>query len=74
MAVEVARRVVQEDLRSVAFETSEDVDVTSSFDKMGLREGLLRGIYAYGMPCCVLFCLMDCSVCKLNFNGGYFIW
>ena len=56
MAV-VAARVVQEDLRSVAFETSEDVDVTSSFDKMGLREGLLRGIYAYGMPCCGLFCL-----------------
>ena len=57
MAMVAARRVVQEDLRSVEFETSEDVDVTSSFDKMGLREGLLRGIYAYGMPCCGLFCL-----------------
>ena len=57
MAMEAARRVVQEELRSVEFLTSEDVDVTPSFDKMGLREGLLRGIYAYGMPCCGLFCL-----------------
>lgn len=30
------------------FETSEDVDVTASFDTMGLREDLIRGIYAYG--------------------------
>lgn len=39
---------MQEDLRAVEFETSEDVDVTPTFDNMGLREELLRGIYAYG--------------------------
>jgi hypothetical protein len=33
----------------VAYETSEDVDVTPSFDSLGLREDLLRGIYAYGL-------------------------
>eukprot|EP01097_Dermamoeba_algensis_P007586 TRINITY_DN482_c0_g1_i3.p1 TRINITY_DN482_c0_g1~~TRINITY_DN482_c0_g1_i3.p1 ORF type:complete len:486 (-),score=124.78 TRINITY_DN482_c0_g1_i3:95-1504(-) len=32
----------------VEFETSEEVDVVNSFDKMHLREDLLRGIYAYG--------------------------
>ncbi|CAD7668361.1 unnamed protein product [Nyctereutes procyonoides] len=32
----------------VMFETSEEVDVTPTFDTMGLREDLLRGIYAYG--------------------------
>ena len=54
---------MQEDLRAVEFETSEDVDVTPTFDNMGLREELLRGIYAYGrfqnltdleMSCCCL--------------------
>ena len=30
------------------FETSEDVEVIPTFDSMGLREDLLRGIYAYG--------------------------
>ena len=48
MAVQGSRRVMQEDLRAVEFETSEDVDVTPTFDNMGLREELLRGIYAYG--------------------------
>lgn len=42
------RRVVEEDLANVEFETSEDVDVVPTFDSMGLREDLLRGIYAYG--------------------------
>ena len=42
------RRVMSEDLKNVEFETSEDVDVTPTFDNMGLREELLRGIYAYG--------------------------
>lgn len=37
-----------EDLKNVEFETSEEVDVTPTFDNMGLREELLRGIYAYG--------------------------
>ena len=32
----------------MAFETSKDVDVMASFEAMGLREDLLRGIYSYG--------------------------
>lgn len=45
----MARRVLEEDLKNIEFETSEDVDVTPTFDHMGLREDLLRGIYAYGL-------------------------
>ena len=30
------------------FETSKGVKVISSFDNMGLKEELLRGLYAYG--------------------------
>ncbi|KAL3316971.1 Eukaryotic initiation factor 4A-III [Cichlidogyrus casuarinus] len=37
-----------DDLKSVEFETSEDITVTPDFEKMGLKEALLRGIYAYG--------------------------
>ncbi|CAO4360858.1 hypothetical protein L5515_000733 [Caenorhabditis briggsae] len=36
------------DMASVEFESSEEVNVVPTFDKMGLREELLRGIYAYG--------------------------
>ena len=43
-----SRRVLSDDLKTLEFETSEDVDVTPTFDSMGLREELLRGIYAYG--------------------------
>ncbi|CAE8615551.1 unnamed protein product [Polarella glacialis] len=32
----------------LTFETSEDVEVVSAFSQMGLKEDLLRGIYAYG--------------------------
>ena len=47
---EGGRRVqaMSQDLKNVEFETSEDVDVTPTFDAMGLREDLIRGIYAYG--------------------------
>jgi len=47
----MAERRVQtmsQDLKNVEFETSEEVDVTPTFDAMGLREDLIRGIYAYG--------------------------
>lgn len=37
-----------EDLSNVEFETSEDVEVLPTFNSMGLREELLRGVYAYG--------------------------
>lgn len=43
------RRFIPEDLSNVEFETSEEVQVVPTFDGMGLREDLLRGIYAYGM-------------------------
>lgn len=52
MADSRVRRVVTEDLSNVEFETSEDVEVICTFDTMGLREELLRGIYAYGNFCC----------------------
>lgn len=42
------RHVSTDDLKNVEFETSEDVEVTPTFDNMGLREDLLRGVYAYG--------------------------
>uniref|UniRef100_A0A8C5FYH9 RNA helicase n=1 Tax=Gouania willdenowi TaxID=441366 RepID=A0A8C5FYH9_GOUWI len=42
------RLLRDEDMTKVEFETSEEVDVTPTFDTMGLREDLLRGIYAYG--------------------------
>ena len=45
----MASKRIAEDLSNVEFETSEDVEVISTFDQMGLREDLLRGIYGYGM-------------------------
>uniref|UniRef100_A0A672NQH4 RNA helicase n=1 Tax=Sinocyclocheilus grahami TaxID=75366 RepID=A0A672NQH4_SINGR len=48
-AVPVRKRIMkEEDMTKIEFETSEEVDVTPTFDTMGLREDLLRGIYAYG--------------------------
>ena len=38
--------------RSLEFETSEDVDSVGSFDAMGLKDELLRGLYAYGALLC----------------------
>lgn len=40
---------VEEDLTKVEYETSEGVEVIPTFDSIGLREDLLRGIYAYGL-------------------------
>lgn len=42
------RKIISEDLSNVEFDTSEDVEVISTFDAMGLRDELLRGIYTYG--------------------------
>jgi hypothetical protein len=55
------RRIEMEDLSNVEFETSEEVEVLQSFDKMGLKRlinfinlcillfsDLLRGIFSYG--------------------------
>jgi ATP-dependent RNA helicase len=38
---------LKEDAEMV-IESSEDLEVVKSFDDLGLREELLRGIYAYG--------------------------
>jgi ATP-dependent RNA helicase len=43
------RNPATEDLSNVEFETSEDVEVVPTFNTMNLKEGLLRGIYAYGL-------------------------
>lgn len=48
MAEGRVRRYVPEDLSNVEFETSEEVQVVPTFDGLGLREDLLRGVYAYG--------------------------
>lgn len=42
------RKIISEDLSNVEFDTSEDVEVIPTFDTMGLRDELLRGIYTYG--------------------------
>lgn len=42
------RSGVYEDLSNVEFETSEEVEVIEKFNNMGLREELMRGIFAYG--------------------------
>lgn len=39
----------EDDLTKVEYETSEGVEVIPTFDGIGLREDLLRGIYAYGL-------------------------
>lgn len=36
----------------LVFESSEAVKVVSTFDQLGLKEDLLRGVYAYGTLCC----------------------
>merc|ERR1711976_1099925 len=43
-----ARKTIDDELQKVEFETSEEVDVVPTFDSMGIREDLLRGIFAYG--------------------------
>ncbi|KAK4469871.1 hypothetical protein MN116_007379 [Schistosoma mekongi] len=48
MESESKRNTIEEDLKNVEFETSENIEVIPSFDSMCLRDDLLRGIYAYG--------------------------
>ena len=42
------RKVKLGELEQLEFETSEDVQVLPTFDRMKLKEELLRGIYGYG--------------------------
>ena len=65
-----ARQVVEEDLANVEFETSEDVEVIPTFDSMGLREDLLRGIYAYGMLKPLNLCKPIDSGCLEGFTSN----
>ena len=41
-------RAIFNDLQEVEFETSEDIVVVSTFQNMGLRKDLLRGVNALG--------------------------
>ena len=43
-----SRQVLVEDNETTSFETTPGVEVLSTFDGMGLRQDLMRGIYAYG--------------------------
>lgn len=42
------QEVDHDDDEGITFESSKSVKVIHSFDKMGLKDDLLRGIYAYG--------------------------
>ena len=42
------RPMPMEDLDEPVFETSKDVTAVKSFDSMGLKHDLLRGVYNYG--------------------------
>ena len=41
--------VDREEDDKLSFETSKEVGVVGTFDAMGLREDLLRGLYSYGL-------------------------
>lgn len=51
------RKIISEDLSNVEFDTSEDVEVIPTFDSMGLRDELLRGIYTYGKTIIIMYFL-----------------
>jgi len=42
------RGKLREDDSTLTFETSQEVDVYSTFEAMNLKDKLLRGIFAYG--------------------------
>eukprot|EP00897_Mesotaenium_endlicherianum_P001954 jgi/Mesen1/1787/ME000014S01191 len=48
MAGRKTKEEMADEEEKMVFETSKGVEVISSFDQMGIREDLLRGIYAYG--------------------------
>lgn len=43
-----ARRAMEEEDAKLVFETSKGVEPIMSFDEMGIKDDLLRGIYNYG--------------------------
>ena len=42
------KALLGDDDATMVFETSKEVSVINTFDRMNLKEELLRGIYAYG--------------------------
>lgn len=48
MAARKSQQEMADEEERLVFETSKGVEVVPSFDSMGIREELLRGIYAYG--------------------------
>lgn len=48
MQVEEVKKKPVEDDEGFIFETSEDIEVYDSFEKMELKNKILRGIYNYG--------------------------
>ncbi len=76
-----SRRVqtIADDLKNIEFETSEDVEITPTFDGMGLREDLVRGIYAYGEWCTRILGMWPTSdtrftcVCVESVDTGTFL-
>lgn len=55
-------RVDYDEKESMEITTSDDVEIFTSFDSLGLKEDLLRGIYAYGM----LFAFYSLTNAALN--------
>ena len=41
-------RVDFDEKESIEITTTDDIEIFTSFDSLGLKEDLLRGIYAYG--------------------------
>lgn len=56
------RKIISEDLSNVEFDTSEDVEVIPTFDSMGLKDELLRGIYTYGN---IIITIISCLFCDV---------
>lgn len=44
----MASKRIEMDEDKTEFETSKGVKILRTFDQMGLKEDLIRGIYAYG--------------------------
>jgi ATP-dependent RNA helicase len=63
MASGSKRRVIEgellDDLANVEFETSDNVQILKTFDSMGLKDDLVRGIYAYGKSCLLDTCTIS---------------
>ena len=57
-------RVDYDEKESMEITTSDDVEIYTSFDSLGLKEDLLRGIYAYGKECRKNYCQLLANWCR----------